>query len=1191
MSEPSAYEQFALELINAQRLNPHGAADAYGASTATITAAQLQPLAFNLLLNDATEDHAAWLLQTNRFSHTGRGNSTTEERMEAAGYEFSGDYASEANIALYRVSGNVNPLSALETIREALFLNPTTRARMLDPQYREIGIGYELGRHTQYNAALLSENFAVSGDNKFITGVIYSDSDLNGQFSYNEGVGGATIRIQPQGGSQEEFNNYATGGYTASTTASGLIDVEFSLNGATVAVTVEMGVDNVKVDLRDTNFIASSASAFLGEGAVGLELLGINDTYAFGNDAENTIIGNAGDNRIAGGEASDVLTGNGGSDTFVFDNCHDGVDLVTDFVSGTDVIEIGRLGFAQNMQLGQLGVDSLVFGTTATQNQAQFLYDQSTGNLSIDMDGTGFGEALVFANLGAGTSLAASDIVITAGGRAHGIIDENLTVIENNGAYQLAVTGDGAYLISNGLGTSVTLKMNSWDVTTATFAGWSALQAEATATGFTALWQGPNGDYAIWQTDSDGNYLGSKAWPASLIKEIEPLFVADVDGDGNIGASKLIEDAGAYELSTNIVGAYQISDGSGTPVTLKLNSADVTVATFAGWSPLQAEATATGFKVLWQAPDGGYAIWQTDAAGNYLSSKNWPASLVKQIEPSFAADIDGDGQVGAYELIEDNGAYELSISSVGAYQVDNGAGSSVTLKMNSADVTPGTFPGWSALQVEATASGFTVLWQAPDGGYAIWQTDAAGNYLSSKSLPADSSLQIESLFAADLDGDGKVGVIEDNGAYQLSIGDTGAYQVGDGVGLPVTLKINSVDIKPASLADWNVLQAEATATGFTVLWQASDGSYAIWQTDAAGNYVSSKSLPEASAIEIEALFATDLDGDGKIGVIEDNGAYQLSIGESGALQVGDGVGAPVSLKINSVDIKPASFADWSALQAEANETGFTVLWQDPTGGYSVWQTDAAGNYLSSKSKSDAQVTELESLFSTDLNGDGGIGLVENNGTHQLFVNASGAYEINDGESAPVVVKLGTSGVGPTTFDGWSALQAEATATGFAVLWQDPNGGYTVWETDPAGNYLSSKSKSDVAVNQLESQFSADLNGDGGIGLIENNGAYELLVNAAGAYQFSNEIDAPIVLEMNSAGVGPTTFSGWSAIEVEANASGFAVLWQDPNGGFAVWQTDASGGYESSYALPAASLAGVESLFAADLNNDGEIGLV
>jgi uncharacterized protein YkwD len=865
MSEPSAYEQYALELINAQRLDPQGAADAYGAGT--ISAAQLQPLAFNLLLNDAAEDHSQWILQTNRFSHTGQGGSTPEERMEAAGYQFTGDFASESSIALSYTSGTLNPFSALEDSLEALFLNATTRARMLDPQYREIGLGYELGRYRQYNAAMLNENFAVSGADKFITGVVYTDTDADDQSSYNEGVGGATIRIQPQDGAQTEFTNYATGGYTASTTASGLIDVEFSRAGTTVVVTIEMGVENVKVDLRDTNFIASSASAFLGEGAVGLQLLGINDTDATGNDGENTIIGNSGDNRIAGGEASDTLTGNGGSDTFVFDNCHDGVDQITDFVSGTDTIEIGRLGFAQNMQIGDLGEDSLVFGTTATQNQAQFLYDQSTGNLSIDMDGTGVGEAVVFANLGQGTSLAYSDIVVTTGGRASSIANQNIVTIENNGSYELAVDANGNYLVSNGFGTSVNLKLYSLDVAPTTFAGWSALQAEATATGFTVLWQNPNGGHTVWETDAAGNHLNSTSWSSDLIQEIEPVFATDIDGDGQIGSYNLIEDNGGYQLSISQFGKYQVTNGVDTPVVLKLNSLEIKPTTFDGWSAVQAEATATGFAVLWQNPSGGYTIWETDAAGNHLNSTSWSSDLIQEVEPLFATDVDGDGQIGAYELIEDNGGYELSISQFGTYQISNGVDTPVVLKLNSFDVTPTTFDDWSAIQAEATATGFAVLGQVANGGYTVWQTDAAGNYLDPKSRSEDSLNEIEALFSVDLNGDGGIGVIEDNGDHQLGVNAEGAYQISNGVDTPVVLKLNSLEVTQATFAGSSALQAEATATGFAVLWQAPDDGYSVWQVDAEGSHESSYGLPESSLVEVEVLFAADLNNDGGIGLI------------------------------------------------------------------------------------------------------------------------------------------------------------------------------------------------------------------------------------------------------------------------------------------------------------------------------------
>ncbi|MGB5213487.1 MAG: hypothetical protein WBN88_07590, partial [Anderseniella sp.] len=216
---------------------------------------------------------------------------------------------------------------------------------------------------------------------------------------------------------------------------------------------------------------------------------------------------------------------------------------------------------------------------------------------------------------------------------------------------------------------------------------------------------------------------------------------------------------GAHQLGVNAEGAYQISNGVDTPVVLKLSSLDVTPTTFDGWSAIQAEATATGFTVLWQAPSGDYAVWQTDAAGNHQNSSSWSSASIQESEPWFAADVDGDGQIGAYKLIEDNGAYELSISEFGAYQFSNGVDTSVNLKLNSLDVKPTTFDGWSALQAEATATGFAVLWQAPTGDYTVWQTDAAGNHESSYGLPESSLIEVETMFAADLNNDGGIGFV------------------------------------------------------------------------------------------------------------------------------------------------------------------------------------------------------------------------------------------------------------------------------------------------------------------------------------------------------------------------------------------------------------------------------------------------
>ena len=449
----------------------------------------------------------------------------------------------------------------------------------------------------------------------------------------------------------------------------------------------------------------------------------------------------------------------------------------------------------------------------------------------------------------------------------------------------------------------------------------------------------------------------------------------------------------------------------------------------------------------------------------------------------------------------------------------------------------------------------------------------------------------EALFGTDLNGDGGLGVVEDNGSHQLSVNASGAYQIGDGVAAPVVVKNSGSDVGPSTLAGWTALQAEATATGFSVLWNHTDGRYIVWETDTAGNYQASRTLSETALNEIEAVFATDLNGDGGIAVIEDNGAFQLSISETGAYQFSDGNGAPVVLKNGGADIGPDSLAGWSAVQTEATDTGFEVLWSHTDGRNIVWETDAAGNYQGSRSLSETALNEIEAVFAADLNGDGGIAVIEDNGDFQLSISETGAYQFSDDNGAPVVLKNGGADIGPDSLAGWTALQAEVTTTGFSVLWNHTDGRYIVWETDAAGNYQGSKSLSETALNESEILFAADLNGDGGIAVIEDNGAIQLSIDENGAYQFSDGIDASVVLTNGGSDIGPSSLAGWSALQAEATATGFSVLWNNIDGRYVVWQTDEQGSFESSYSLPETSLGTVETLFSADLDGDGGIGLV
>src|SRR4051812_46327066 len=82
MAQPSVYEQFMLELVNAERAK-----------------AGLQPLAFDSSLLASSENHSRWMISADQFSHTGSGGSTPTERMQAAGFQFTGSWSSAENIA------------------------------------------------------------------------------------------------------------------------------------------------------------------------------------------------------------------------------------------------------------------------------------------------------------------------------------------------------------------------------------------------------------------------------------------------------------------------------------------------------------------------------------------------------------------------------------------------------------------------------------------------------------------------------------------------------------------------------------------------------------------------------------------------------------------------------------------------------------------------------------------------------------------------------------------------------------------------------------------------------------------------------------------------------------------------------------------------------------------------------------
>lgn len=371
MAEFDAYELYMLTLINRARADPVAAAAAFGIdlnqglAAGTLSAAAKQPLAPNNLLAAAAEAHSDWMLATDTFSHTGVNGSSPGDRMAAAGYRFTGAYTWGENVAWSGTTGSIRTsqlASYIEEQHRGLFLSPGHRVNILGDAYREIGISQQLGEFSGYNASMITQNYAATGQARYATGVVFNDLNGDGYYNPGEGVGGVSISVNGSVVGQTG----AAGGY-AVTMANGTWTVGFSgagLNGAYYQ-TVTMAGLNVGIDAKAAQFAAVTFQAWNGAtnsfvpttptvysgpvthldwqllGTDGADNVASSDQDDFmnlgaGNDAAN---GGAGSDVLDGGTGSNFLIGGAGQDIFFADGRGGQVawSTIVDFEKGEQV--------------------------------------------------------------------------------------------------------------------------------------------------------------------------------------------------------------------------------------------------------------------------------------------------------------------------------------------------------------------------------------------------------------------------------------------------------------------------------------------------------------------------------------------------------------------------------------------------------------------------------------------------------------------------------------------------------------------------------------------------------------------------------------------------------------------------------------------------------------------------------------
>lgn len=134
-----------------------------------------------------------------------------------------------------------------------------------------------------------------------------------------------------------------------------------------------------------------------------------------GGQNNDTLIGGNSDDTLNGGTGNDTLVGGSGADIFVFSRrpCTDHADTSRDFSHAEDSIHLALEQFGELGGIGALGAAAFALSTDAPTAEHRIIYDQSSGALYYDADGSGARTAKLFASVGAGLEIDATDFFAT----------------------------------------------------------------------------------------------------------------------------------------------------------------------------------------------------------------------------------------------------------------------------------------------------------------------------------------------------------------------------------------------------------------------------------------------------------------------------------------------------------------------------------------------------------------------------------------------------------------------------------------------------------------------------------------------------------------------------------------------------------------------------------------------------------
>jgi Ca2+-binding RTX toxin-like protein len=141
---------------------------------------------------------------------------------------------------------------------------------------------------------------------------------------------------------------------------------------------------------------------------------GSDNDRLYGGRGNDKLAGSSGNDYLSGDQGKDTLSGGRGNDKFVFDTApsKSNVDSVTDFSVKYDSIYLEKDVFTKAGAKGRLKSDAFWTGDSAHDRSDRVIYNEDTGYLYYDPDGTGSASQKAIAKLSKHLSITEKDFFI-----------------------------------------------------------------------------------------------------------------------------------------------------------------------------------------------------------------------------------------------------------------------------------------------------------------------------------------------------------------------------------------------------------------------------------------------------------------------------------------------------------------------------------------------------------------------------------------------------------------------------------------------------------------------------------------------------------------------------------------------------------------------------------------------------------